>query len=157
MARLEPLDISINFYVSQLQSHPDFSRLINAALSPTGNIQSTGFFYLKNLHSQFSSFASFPRNFSLPKSSHLVTGLPNVILPAVSGLKVSSTPPRVRFLTIYVKMLIGQLVLFVNEAFCINQLTVGPGQELLRTAMEISSKMSSKPRKSWIWKLMVKR
>ena len=85
-----------------------------------------------------------------------MTGLPNVILPAVSGLKVSSTPPRVRFLTIYVKMLIGQLVLFVNEAFCINQLTVGPGQELLRTAMEISSKTSSKPRKSWIWKLMVK-
>ena len=85
-----------------------------------------------------------------------MTGLPNVILPAVSGLKVSSTPPRVRFLTIYVKMLIGQLVLFVNEAFCINQLTVGPGQELLRTAMEISSKMSSKHRKSWIWKLMVK-
>ena len=65
--------------------------------------------------------------------------------------------PRVRFVTIYVKMLIGQLVLFVNEAFCINQLTVGPGQELLRTGMEISSKMSSKPRKSWIWKLMVKR
>ena len=112
------------------------------------------FFYLKNF--PFFSFASFPRNFSLPKSSHLVTGLPNVILPAVSGLKVSSTPPRVRFLTIYVKMLIGQLVLFVNEAFCINQLTVGPGQELLRTAMEISSKMSSKHRKSWIGKLMVK-
>ena len=155
------LDISINFYVSQLQSHPDFSRLINVTLIPTGNtvhgIFSWHFFfiYLKKDYS-FSSFASFPRNFSLPKSSHLVTGLPNVILPAVSGLKVSSTPPRVRFLTIYVKMLIGQLVLFVNEAFCINQLTVGPGQELLRTAMEISSKMSSKPRKSWIWKLMVK-
>ena len=85
-----------------------------------------------------------------------MSGLPNVILPAVSGLKVSSTPPRVRFLTIYVKMLIGQLVLFVNEAFCINQLTVGRGQQKLRKAMEISSKTSSKGRKSWIWKLMVK-
>ena len=53
-------------------------------------------------------------------------------------------------------MLIGQLRLFVNEAFCINQLTVGPGQELLQKAMEISSKMSSKHRKSWMWKLMVK-
>ena len=139
---------------SQLQSHPVFSRLIKVSLIPTGNIQST--VQLFPLSILFLCFASFPRNFSLPKSSHLVTGLPNVILPAVSGLKVSSTPPRVRFLTIYVKMLIGQLVLFVNEAFCINQLTVGPGQELLRTAMEISSKMSSKPRKSWIWKLMVK-
>ena len=34
--------------------------------------------------------------------------------------------PRVRFVTIYVKMLIGQLLLFVNGAFCINQLTVWP-------------------------------
>ena len=70
--------------------------------------------------------------------------------------KYWSPPPRVTSNTIYVKMLIGQLRLFVNEAFCINQLTVGPGQELLQKAMEISSKMSSKCRKSWIWKLMVK-
>ena len=40
--------------------------------------------------------------------------------------------------------------LFVNGAFCINQLTVGRGQQKLRKAMEISSKMSSKGRKSWM-------
>ena len=46
--------------------------------------------------------------------------------------------------------------LFVNGAFCINQLTVGRGQQKLRKAMEISSKTSSKGRKSWMWKLMVR-
>ena len=40
--------------------------------------------------------------------------------------------------------------LFVNGAFCINQLTVGRGQQKLRKAMEISSKTSSKGRKSWM-------
>ena len=58
--------------------------------------------------------------------------------------------------TIYGRMLIGTTRLFVNGAFCINQLTVGRGQQKLRKAMEISSKTSSKGRKSWMWKLMVK-
>ena len=69
---------------------------------------------------------------------------------------MSPPPPRGRFGTIYGKMLIGQLLFFVIGAFCINQLTVGWGQQKLRKAMEISSKTSSKGRKSWIWKLMVK-
>ena len=43
-----------------------------------------------------------------------------------NGLLHPRLQPRVRCVTIYVKMLIGQLLLFVNGAFCINQLTVWP-------------------------------
>ena len=88
-------------------------------------------------------------------SFHPIFALDNTLV-FLHIIIMSPPPPRGRFGTIYGKMLIGQLLFFVIGAFCINQLTVGRGQQKLRKAMEISSKTSSKGRKSWIWKLMVK-
>ena len=82
---------------------------------------------------------------------------PAPMIPDVlSSLSSVPAPAPCQIDTIYGKMLIGTTRLFVNGAFCINQLTVGRGQQKLRKAMEISSKTSSKGRKSWMWKLMVK-
>ena len=80
---------------------------------------------------------------SMPVSTHY----PGWAAPAPAPCQIAA---------IYGKMLIGTTRLFVNGAFCINQLTVGRGQQKLQKAMEISSKTSSKGRKSWMWKLMVR-
>ena len=82
---------------------------------------------------------------------------PAPMIPDVlSSLSSAPAPAPCQIDTIYGKMLIGTTRLFVNGAFCINQLTVGRGQQKLQKAMEISSKTSSKGRKSWMWKLMVR-
>ena len=88
-------------------------------------------------------------------SFHPIFALDNTLV-FLHIIIMSPPPPRGRFGTIYGKMLIGQLLFFVIGAFCINQLTVGRGQQKLRKAMEISSKTSSKGRKSWMRILMVR-